>query len=115
LRATAAARAGAKVSRGCSRPSQPIIAQRPQLLWRARWPRLHRRLAPRPRSAGARAAGGVKQSTFCMARRKTMITMGSPYFVWKNTNEIILLRFLRDSVCVAPPRAARRCTSSSAG
>jgi hypothetical protein len=25
------------------------------------------------------------QTTFCMVRRKYMITMGSPYFVWINT------------------------------
>ena len=32
-----------------------------------------------------------------------MITMGSPYFVWKNTNEIILSWYLLDAVCVTPP------------
>jgi hypothetical protein len=47
--------------------------------------------------------GGVKQSTFCMARRKSMITMGSPYFVWINTNEIISSWCLLDAVCVTPP------------
>ena len=35
-------------------------------------------------------AEGLKQSTFCMAHRKTMFTMGSPYFVWINANEIIV-------------------------
>jgi hypothetical protein len=52
--------------------------------------------------------GGLKQSTFCMARRKTMITMGSPYFVWINTNEIISPWYLLGAVCVA-------CPSPSAG
>jgi hypothetical protein len=37
-----------------------------------------------------------------MARRKTMITMGSPYFVWINTNEIISSWYLLGAVCVAP-------------
>jgi hypothetical protein len=31
-----------------------------------------------------------------------MITMGSPYFVWINTNEIISSRYLLGAVCVAP-------------
>jgi hypothetical protein len=48
--------------------------------------------------------GGVKQSTFCMARRKTMITMGSPDLVWINANEIISSWYLLDAVCVTPPR-----------
>ena len=45
----------------------------------------------------------VKQSTFCIARRKSMITMGSSYFVWINTNEIISSWYLLDAVCVTPP------------
>jgi hypothetical protein len=49
--------------------------------------------------------GALKQSAFCMARRKTMITMGSPYFVWKNANEIISSWFLFGAGCVAPPAA----------
>jgi hypothetical protein len=32
-----------------------------------------------------------------------MITMGSPYFVWKNTNEITSSWYLLGAVCVAPP------------
>jgi hypothetical protein len=51
-------------------------------------------------------AGGVKQSTFCMARRKTMINMGSPYFVWINANGIISSWYLLGAVCVAPPGCA---------
>ena len=47
--------------------------------------------------------GGVTQSTFCMVHRKTMIAMGSPYFVWLNTNEIISSGYLLDAVCVTPP------------
>jgi hypothetical protein len=47
--------------------------------------------------------GGVKHSTFCMVHRKTMITMGSPYFVWINTNEIIASWYLLGAVCVTPP------------
>jgi hypothetical protein len=47
--------------------------------------------------------GGVKQSTFCMVHRKTMITMGSPYFVWINANEIISSWYLLGAVCVTPP------------
>jgi hypothetical protein len=31
-----------------------------------------------------------------------MITIGSPYFVWINTNEIISSWYLLDAVCVAP-------------
>jgi hypothetical protein len=54
-----------------------------------------------------RGGGGVKQSTFCMARRKTMITMGSPYFVWINTNEIISSWYLLGAVCVTPPGRRR--------
>jgi hypothetical protein len=49
------------------------------------------------------ASGGVKQSTFCIARRKTMITMGSPDFVWINANEIISSWYLRGAACVSPP------------
>jgi hypothetical protein len=52
-------------------------------------------------------AGGVKQGTFCMARRNTMIAMGSPYFVWINTNEIISSWYLLGVVCVARPRMAQ--------
>jgi hypothetical protein len=33
-----------------------------------------------------------------------MITMGSPYFVWINTNGIISSWYLLDAVCVTPPR-----------
>jgi hypothetical protein len=55
------------------------------------------------RDVGAGAPGGLKQRTFCMARRKTMITMGSPYFVWINANEIISSWYLLDAVCVPPP------------
>jgi hypothetical protein len=57
--------------------------------------------------------GGLKQSTFCMVRRKTMITMGSPYFVLINANETISSWYLLGAVCVAPhvmigaPQAAR--------
>jgi hypothetical protein len=50
--------------------------------------------------------GGVKQSTFCMVHRKTMITMGSPYFEWINTNEIISSWYLLGAVCVTPPGVA---------
>ena len=32
-----------------------------------------------------------------------MTTMGSPYFVWKNTNEISSPWYLLDAVCVTPP------------
>jgi hypothetical protein len=32
-----------------------------------------------------------------------MITMGSPYFVWINANEIISSWYLLGAVCVAPP------------
>jgi hypothetical protein len=32
-----------------------------------------------------------------------MITMGSPYCVWINTNEIISSCYLLDAVCVTPP------------
>ena len=32
-----------------------------------------------------------------------MITMGSPYFVWINANEIISLWYLLGAVCVTPP------------
>jgi hypothetical protein len=52
--------------------------------------------------------GGLKQSTFCMARRKTMITMGSPDFVWINTNEIISSWYLLGAVCVTPQVRAHR-------
>jgi hypothetical protein len=38
-----------------------------------------------------------------MAHRKTMITMGSPYFVWINTNEILSLWYLLGVACVGPP------------
>ena len=41
-----------------------------------------------------------------------MITMGSPYFVWINNNDIISSWYLLDAVCVTPPlqgvRIARR-------
>jgi hypothetical protein len=53
--------------------------------------------------------GGAKQSTFCMARRKTMITIGSPYFVWINTNEIISSFepwYLLGAVCDPPTRCS---------
>jgi hypothetical protein len=60
---------------------------------------------------GARL-GGLKQSTFCMARRKTMITMGSPYFVWINTNDIISSRYLLGAVCVPPLPGSFRTASS---
>ena len=53
--------------------------------------------------------GGVKQSAFCMARRKSMITMGSPYFVWINANKIISSWYLLDAVCVTPPSMTRVC------
>jgi hypothetical protein len=74
-------------------------------------PPRRRRAARRRRPAGRSAPpprGGLKQSTFCMARRKTMITMGSPYFVWINANEIISSWYLLCAVCVTapPPRAA---------
>jgi hypothetical protein len=42
----------------------------------------------------------------CMAHRKTMITMGSPDFVWINANEIISSWYLLGAVCVAPPAQA---------
>jgi hypothetical protein len=32
-----------------------------------------------------------------------MITMGPPYFVWINTNEIISSWYLLGAVCVTPP------------
>jgi hypothetical protein len=32
-----------------------------------------------------------------------MITMGSPYFVWINTNEMISSWYLLGAVCVTPP------------
>jgi hypothetical protein len=54
------------------------------------------------------ALGGVTQSTFCMVHRKTMITMGSPYFVWINTNEIVSSWYLLDAVCVTPPACGSR-------
>jgi hypothetical protein len=57
---------------------------------------------------GACSTGGVKQSTFCMAHRKTMITMGSPYFVWINTNEIISSWYSLGAVCVNPPSTRLR-------
>jgi hypothetical protein len=61
---------------------------------------------PQPRepapNQGA-SQGGFSQSAFCMARRKTMITMGSPYFVWINANEIISSWYLLGAACVAPP------------
>jgi hypothetical protein len=57
-------------------------------------------------SLGPGGAGGVKQSTFCMAHRKTMITMGSPYFVWINTNGIISSWCLLGAVCVTPSPVA---------
>jgi hypothetical protein len=45
--------------------------------------------------------GGVKQTTFCMVHRKTMITMGSPYSVWIHADEIIsCMVFTRRGVCV---------------
>jgi hypothetical protein len=47
--------------------------------------------------------GGVKQSTFCMARQKIMITMGSPYFVLINANEMISSWYLLGAGCVTPP------------
>jgi hypothetical protein len=53
-----------------------------------------------PRSL--KMVGGVKQSTCCMARRKPMITMGSPYFVRINANEIIPSWYLLGAVCVWP-------------
>jgi hypothetical protein len=62
---------------------------------------------------GGYAREGVKQSTFCMARRKSMITMGSPYFVWINTNEMISSWYLLGAVCVAPPGYAWRRRSAS--
>jgi hypothetical protein len=43
-----------------------------------------------------------------MARRKTMITMGSPYFVWINANEIISSWYLLGAGCVNPPLPSRR-------
>jgi hypothetical protein len=52
---------------------------------------------------GAPWRGGLQQSTFCMVRRKSMITMGSPYFVWINANEIISSWYLLGAVCVTPP------------
>jgi hypothetical protein len=55
-----------------------------------------------------RRGGGLKQSAFCMARRKTMITMGSPDFVWINANEIISSWRLLGAGCVAPPRRGPR-------
>ena len=59
----------------------------------------------RPRTA---RTGGVKQSTFCMAHRKTIITMGSPYFVWRNTNEIISSWYFLGAGCVTPPARTGR-------
>jgi hypothetical protein len=55
----------------------------------------------------ASEGGGLKQSTFCMVHRKSMITMGSPYFVWLNTNEIISSWYLLGAVCVTPPPEGR--------
>jgi hypothetical protein len=43
-----------------------------------------------------------------MARRKTMITMGSPYFAWINANEIISPWYLLGAVCVTPPENTSR-------
>jgi hypothetical protein len=42
-----------------------------------------------------------------MVHRKTMITMGSPDFVWINTNEIISSWYLLGAVCVAAPTSVR--------
>jgi hypothetical protein len=51
-------------------------------------------------------AGGLRQSACCMARRKTLITMGAPYFVWTNANEIISSWYVLGAGCVAPPPPA---------
>jgi hypothetical protein len=64
--------------------------------------------APRPTPGGRRCSGGLKQSTFCMVHRKPMITMGSPYFVWINTNGIISSWYLLGAGCVAPPKVLGR-------
>jgi hypothetical protein len=56
---------------------------------------------------------GVKQRTFCMARRQTMITMGSPYFVWKNAYEIISSLCLLGAVCAPPPPPRSSACSTS--
>jgi hypothetical protein len=62
------------------------------------------------------ALGGLKQSTFCMVHRKTMITMGSPAFVWINTNEIISSWHLLGAGCVSPPIApGAPCWATRAG
>jgi hypothetical protein len=67
------------------------------------WPLRSPPCSPALMSRQRHSGGGVKQSTFCMVHRKTMITMGSPYFVWINTNEIISSWYLLDAVCVTPP------------
>ena len=46
---------------------------------------------------------GVQTKYFLHGAPKTMITMGSPYFVWINTNEIISSWYLLGAVCVPPP------------
>jgi hypothetical protein len=51
---------------------------------------------------------GAQTSTFCMAHRKTMITMGSPYVVWINTNRIVSSWYLRGAGCVTPPPPSHR-------
>jgi hypothetical protein len=46
---------------------------------------------------------GVQTKYFLHGAPKTMITMGSPYCVWINTNELISSWYLLGAVCVAPP------------
>ena len=72
--------------------------------------------AARSAAEGGRARrGGLKQSTFCVVHRKTMITMGSLYFVWINTNKIISSWYLLDAVCVTPRARRPRWSTRSAG
>jgi hypothetical protein len=77
--------------KGCTSQKEyvyaPMIPPRLDITW------------PRARCGEA----GLKQRTFCMAHRKTMITMGSPYSVWINANEIISSWYLLGAVCVTPP------------
>jgi hypothetical protein len=61
-----------------------------------------------------RRKGGSNKVFFCMARRKTMITMGSPYFVWINANKLIPSWYLLGAVCVPPPYGERTASDPSA-
>jgi hypothetical protein len=56
---------------------------------------------------GRRRRGGGQTSYFLYGAPKTMITMGSPDFVWINANEIISSWYSLGAVCVAPPGAGR--------